>query len=57
MKKGIIRREAPKRLNLGKHRKKLRRKFHKKKYHRRSIIENMWFCIKGLCGKVIYAKK
>lgn len=41
----------------GKHRKKLRRKFPKKKYHRRSIIENMFFCVKKLCGKVIYAKK
>ena len=41
----------------GKHRKNLRRKFPKKKYHRRSIIENMFFCIKRLCGKAIYAKK
>lgn len=41
----------------GKHRKKLRRNFPKKKYHRRSIIENMWFCVKKLCGKVIFAKK
>lgn len=41
----------------GKHRKKLRRNFPKKKYHRRSIIENMFFCIKRLCGKAIYAKK
>jgi len=41
----------------GRHRKKLRRNFPKKRYHRRSIIENMWFCIKRLCGKVIYAKK
>lgn len=41
----------------GKHRKKLRRKFPKKKYHRRSIIENMWFCVKRLCGKVIYSKR
>lgn len=41
----------------GKHRKKLRRKFPKKKYHRRSIIENMFFCVKRLCGKVIYSKK
>lgn len=40
----------------GKHRKKLRRKFPKKKYHRRSIIENMFFCVKRVCGKVIYAK-
>lgn len=41
----------------GEHRKKLRRKFPKKRYHRRSIIENMFFCVKRLCGKVIYAKK
>jgi hypothetical protein len=41
----------------GRHRKKLFKKFPKKKYHRRSIIENMWFCIKRLCGKVIFAKK
>lgn len=41
----------------GKHRKRLRRKFPKKKYHRRSIIENMWFCVKRLCGNVIRAKK
>lgn len=41
----------------GKHRRKLRENFPKKKYHRRSIIENMWFCIKRLCGKVIFAKK
>lgn len=41
----------------GQHRKKLRRKFPKKKYHRRSIIENMFYCIKRLCGKVIHAKK
>jgi len=41
----------------GVHRKKLRRRFPKKKYHRRSIIENMWFCMKRLCGKVILAKK
>jgi len=40
----------------GRHRKKLRRKFPKKKYHRRSIIENMFFCVKRLCGKVVYAK-
>lgn len=41
----------------GKHRKKLARNFPEKKYHRRSIIENMWFCIKRLCGKVVFAKK
>lgn len=41
----------------GKHRKKLSKKFPEKKYHRRSIIENMWFCVKKLCGKVIFAKK
>lgn len=41
----------------GAHRKKLRRYFPDRKYHRRSIIENMWFCIKRLCGKVIYSKK
>ena len=31
--------------------------YNKKKYRRRSIIENMFFCVKRLCGKVIYAKK
>lgn len=41
----------------GRHRKKLRKKFPNKKYHRRSIIENMWFCVKRLCGKVIFSKK
>jgi len=41
----------------GRHRKRLRRNFPEKKYHRRSIIENMFFCVKRLCGKVIYAKK
>lgn len=41
----------------GKHRKALTKKFPKKKYHRRSIIENMFFCVKRLCGKVIFAKK
>lgn len=41
----------------GKHRKRLARNFPEKKYHRRSIIENMWFCVKRLCGKVIFAKK
>lgn len=40
----------------GVHRKRLRRNFPEKKYHRRSIIENMWFCLKRLCGKVIFAK-
>lgn len=40
----------------GAHRKKLRRHFPKRKYHRRSIIENMFFCVKKLCGKVIYSK-
>lgn len=41
----------------GKHRKRLARNFPEKKYHRRSIIENMWFCVKRLCGKVVLAKK
>ena len=41
----------------GKHRKYLARNFPTKKYHRRSIIENMWFCVKRLCGKVVFAKK
>lgn len=41
----------------GKHRKRLARNFPEKKYHRRSIIENMWFCVKRLCGKVVFAKK
>lgn len=41
----------------GRHRKKLARNFPEKKYHRRSIIENMWFCVKRLCGKVVFAKK
>ena len=41
----------------GIHRKKLRRKFPEKKYHRRSIIENMWFCVKRLCGNTMKAKK
>jgi len=36
---------------------KLRRKFPEKKYHRRSIIENMWFCVKRLCGNTMKAKK
>ncbi len=40
----------------GRHRKKLRRNFPEKN-HRRDIIENMFFCVKRLCGKVIYAKK
>jgi len=41
----------------GRLRKKLARNFPTKKYHRRSIIENMWFCVKRLCGKVVFAKK
>lgn len=41
----------------GRLRKKLAKCFPKKKYHRRSIIENMWFCVKKICGKVIFAKK
>lgn len=41
----------------GEHRKRLARNFPEKKYHRRSIIENMWFCVKRLCGKVVFAKK
>jgi len=41
----------------GRLRKKLARNFPKEKYHRRSIIENMWFCVKKLCGKVVFAKK
>lgn len=41
----------------GVHRKRLARNFPEKKYHRRSIIENMWFCVKRLCGKVVFAKK
>jgi len=41
----------------GRLRKRLARNFPSKKYHRRSIIENMWFCIKRLCGKVVFAKK
>ena len=41
----------------GAHRKRLSRNFPEKKYHRRSIIENMWFCLKRLCGKVVFAKK
>ena len=41
----------------GRHRKKLVKNFPEKKYHRRSIIENMWFCVKRLCGKVVFAKK
>jgi hypothetical protein len=41
----------------GRLRKKLARNFPSKKYHRRSIIENMWFCVKRLCGKVVFAKK
>lgn len=41
----------------GRLRKKLARNFPERKYHRRSIIENMWFCVKRLCGKVVFAKK
>lgn len=41
----------------GRHRRKLAKRFPKKKYHRRSIIENMFFCVKRLCGNVIRAKK
>lgn len=41
----------------GRLRKKLARNFPTRKYHRRSIIENMWFCVKRLCGKVVFAKK
>jgi hypothetical protein len=52
-----LRKNVPVWRTKGKHRKKLRRRFSKKKYHRRSIIENMFFCVKRLCGKVIYAKK
>lgn len=41
----------------GRLRKRLARNFPKKKYNRRSVIENMWFCVKKLCGKVVFAKK
>lgn len=41
----------------GRHRKKLAKRFPEKKYHRRSIIENMFFCVKRLCGNVVRAKK
>jgi len=41
----------------GRHRKKLFKKFPKKKYHRRSIIESMFFRVKRLCGNVVRAKK
>jgi hypothetical protein len=41
----------------GKNRKKLKKNFPEKKYHKRSVIENMWFCVKRLCGKVVFAKK
>jgi hypothetical protein len=41
----------------GTHRKRLSKNFPEEKYHRRSIIENMWFCVKRLCGKVVFAKK
>ena len=33
------------------------KKFPKKKYHRRSIIESMFFRVKRLCGNVVRAKK
>lgn len=52
-----LRNKVPVWKTKGKHRKKLRRNFPKKRYHRRSIIENMFFCVKRLCGKAIYAKK
>jgi hypothetical protein len=48
--------EVPVWRTKGKHRKNLKRRFPKKKYNRRSIIENMFFCVKRLCGKVIYSK-
>lgn len=51
-----LRNKVPIHRTKGKHRKKLRRKFPKKKYHRRSIIENMFYCIKRLCGKVVLSK-
>ena len=52
-----LRNKVPVWRTRGKHRKRLRRNFPRKKYHRRSIIENMFYCVKRLCGKVIYAKK
>ena len=52
-----LRNKVPVWRTKGIHRKRLRRKFPKKKYHRRSIIENMFYCVKRLCGKVIYSKK
>lgn len=52
-----LRNKVPVWKTKGKHRKNLRRFFPKKKYNRRSIIENMFFCVKRLCGKVIYSKK
>lgn len=41
----------------GRHRKKLAERFPEKKYHRRSIIESMFFRVKRLCGNVVRAKK
>jgi hypothetical protein len=41
----------------GKNRKALKKDFPETKYHRRSIIESMWYCLKRLCGKVVFAKK
>src|SRR3989338_8801798 len=41
----------------GKHRKKLFKNFPKRKYHRRSIIESMFFRVKRLCGNVVRSKK
>jgi len=41
----------------GRHRKKLFKKFPEKRYHRRSIIESMFFRVKRLCGNVVRAKK
>lgn len=52
-----LRNDVPVMKTKGAHRKKLRRNFPMKKYHRRSIIENMFFCLKRLCGKVIHSKK
>jgi len=52
-------RDAKKRGNKihRKNRKRLAKNFPKKKYHRRSIIESMFFRVKRLCGNVIRAKK
>lgn len=41
----------------GRNRKYLKNNFPEEKYHRRSVIENMWYCLKRLCGKVVFAKK